>query len=148
MKWRRGRGHPSSNPSSHPSIQTSSQQRPRSASLRSHARSSQQTRSKKGRRRRIRRRTWRRKSIHRKEPNDLQQFCKKSQTFNKIASKWHQKRHQIIESRLEGFPLRLEAFKSRKSKPKRLHKSAKRMPKRSHGHIGWPKGCQKGTRIH
>ncbi len=80
------------------------------------------------------------KKYTQKEPNDLFQFCKKSQTFNKFASKWHQKRHQIIELRLKGFPLRLEAFKGRKSKPERLQKTAKRMPKRSHGPIGWPKG--------
>ena len=88
------------------------------------------------------------KKYTQKEPNDLQQFFKKSQKLNQIASKWHQKPKPNQRIEAEGFPLRLEAFKGRKSKPKRLHKSAKRMPKRSHGPIGWPKGCQKRTRIH
>ena len=39
--------------------------------------------------------------------------------------------------------MRPQASKDRKSKPKRLHKSAKRMPKKSHGPIGWPKMAKK-----
>ena len=88
------------------------------------------------------------KQYTQKEPNDLQQFCKKSQKLDNIASKGHQKQHQVIELKLKGFPLRLEAFKGRKSKPERPHKDAEKVPKRSYGPIGLPKGCQKGTRIH
>ena len=75
------------------------------------------------------------KKYTQKEPNDLQQFCKKSQKINKVASKWHQKHHQIIKLKLKGFPLRLEAFKGRKRKPQWPQKSAKRMPKKTIGRI-------------
>ena len=85
------------------------------------------------------------KKYTQKEPNDLQQFCKKSHKFNKFASKWHQKRHQIIELKLEGFTLRLEAFKGQKKQAKTApqvgqkdakeepwpHRVAKRVPKRN-----------------
>ena len=134
MRRRTGRGHPSSNPSSHPSRHPASSGLAPLRCARMPEVASRQASKKQERKENME--NMEKKKYTQKEPNDLQQFCKKSQQINKIASKWHQKRHQIIELKLKGFPLRLEAFKGRKSKPERLHKSAKRMPKRSHGPIG------------
>ena len=75
-------------------------------------------------------------------------MCVFSKHDFKNSQKWYTNRHQIIEMMLERFPLKLEACISWKSKPEHPHNSAERLPKRSHGRKGWPKGCPKGIRIH